>query len=65
MGHFRGREVQKHDPDVLQRYRDWLKADADAAILVYDLTNISTLDGVEYYKEALEDNGPEEISKYP
>ncbi len=37
--------------------------DADAAILTYDMTELQTLDGVEYYKDILKDNGPENIGK--
>lgn len=31
--------------------------------MTYDLTNLATLDGVEYYKQELENNGPEDMSK--
>lgn len=37
--------------------------DADAAILTYDLTDLKSLDGVEYYKEELKENAPENMSK--
>jgi small GTP-binding protein len=36
--------------------------DADAVILAYDLTDLRSLDGVDYYKKELKDNGPENIS---
>ena len=40
-----------------------MRIDADAALLVYDLTDISSFDGVEYYKKAVVDHGPRDISK--
>lgn len=36
--------------------------DADVAILTYDIADLKTLDGVEYYLEELKENAPENMS---
>ena len=35
--------------------------DADAAVLTYDLSKLESMDGVEYFKEELGENGPSDM----
>jgi len=59
LGYFWRGKIQSSNPSLLSRYRKYSHyLDADAAILTYDLTKISSLDGVEYYKQELEEKGP-------
>ena len=38
-----------------------IKIDADVGVLVYDLTNLDSLDGVDYFKEELSKSAKNDI----